>query len=312
MLNKSMFRILRSLEVHQMQLPEFNSMKESCDAFSPYFQEKIEKLLNSLNCHTAVDHYHTAVDHCHTAVDHSVDETPCFSDSLEVFGPTNTAEIASILANTDKTCSLDPLPTKQLKDNIDSIVPIVTCITNASLVNAVMPELLKQAIIRPLLKKSSLNKDTLNNYRPVSNLSHLSKVIEKVIAQRIICHIFDQRMQDCFQSTYRKNHSTETALLCVTNAMKVATDNRQGTALVLIDFSAAFDTINHMILIQRRRLRYGIVGKALGWLQSYLQNRTQRVVIRDVSSNTTWLTSGVPQGSVLGPLLFSLSNPSAT
>ena len=174
-----------------------------------------------------------------------------------MFEPTNTAEIASILANTDTTCSLDPVPTKQLTNNIDSIVPIVTC-------------------------------------------------IEKVIARRIICHISDQRMQDCFQSAYRKNHSTETALLCVTNAMKVAMDNRQGTALVLIDFSAAFDIINHNILIQRLRLRYGIVGKALGWLQSYLQNRSQRVVIRDASSNTTCLTSGVPQGSVLGPLLFSL------
>ena len=87
--------------------------------------------------------------------------------------------------------------------------------------------------------------------------------------------------------------------------MKVAMDNRQGTALVLIDFSAAFDTINHKIMIQRLRLRYGIVGKALGWLQSYLQNRTQRVAIRDASSNTC-LTPGVPQGSVLGPLLFSL------
>ena len=70
---------------------------------------------------------------------------------------------------------------------------------------------------------------------------------------------------------------------------------------MLIDFSAAFDTINRNIMIQRLRLRYGI-----GWLQSYLQNRTQRVVIRDASSNTTWLTSGVPQGSVLGSLLFSL------
>ena len=184
-----------------------------------------------------------------------------------MFEPTNTAEIASILANTDKTCALDPLPTKQLKDNIDSIVPIVTCITNASLVNAVMPGLLKQAIVRPLLKKPSLDKDTLNNYRPVSNLSHLSKVIEKVIARRIICHISDQRMQDCFQSAYRKNHSTETALLCVTNAMKVAMDNIQGTAVVLIDFSA-FDIINHMILIQRLRLRYGIVGMALGLAES--------------------------------------------
>ena len=156
--NKSMFRILRSLEVRQMQLTEFNSTKESCNIFSRYFQERIEKLLNSL--------------HCHTAVDHSVEETPRFSYSLEVFEPTNTAEIASILANTDKRCSLDPLPTKQL-----------LCVTNASYV-----------------------------------------------------------LQ-----------------------MKVAIKNRQGTALVLVDFSAAFDTINHKKIIQRLRLRYGIVDKALGW-----------------------------------------------
>ena len=76
-----------------------------------------------------------------------------------MFEPTNTAEIASILANTGKTCALDPLPTKQLKDNIDSILPIVTCVINASLVNAVMPGLLKQAIVRPLLKKPSIDKD---------------------------------------------------------------------------------------------------------------------------------------------------------
>ena len=90
---------------------------------------------------------------------------------------------------------------RSLNDNIYSIVPIVTCITN---VNAVMPGLLKQAIVRPLLKKPSLDQDTLINYRPVGNLNHVSKVIEKVIARRIICHISDQRMQDCFQSAYRK------------------------------------------------------------------------------------------------------------
>ena len=122
-----------------------NSIQRRKVARSRYFQEKIEKLLNNLLCHTAVDH--------------SVDETPCFSDSLEVYEPTNTAEIASVLANTGKTCALDPLPTKQLKDNIDSILPIVTCVINASLVNAVMHGLLKQVIVRPLLKKPSIDKD---------------------------------------------------------------------------------------------------------------------------------------------------------
>ena len=88
--------------------------------------------------------------------------------------------------------------------------------------------------------------------------------------------------------------------------MKGAMDNRHGTALVLIDFSAAFDTVNHNIMIRRLQLRYGFVGKALVWLQSYLEGRTQRVIVRDTSSNTTRVTSGVSQGSVLGPLLFLL------
>ena len=82
-------------------------------------------------------------------------------------------------------------------------------------------------------------------------------------------------------------------------------DNRQGTALVRIDFSAAFDTVNHNIMNQRLQLPNGFVGKALAWLQSSLEGRTQRVVIRDASSNTTHVTSGVSQGSVMGPLLFS-------
>ena len=92
----------------------------------------------------------------------------------------------------------------------------------------------------------------------------------------------------------------------ITSAIKTAMDKKQGTTLVLVDFSATFDTINHDILIRRLRLRYGFVGKALDWIISYLQERTQRIVIGGQSSSTTTLTAGVPQGSVLGPLLFSL------
>ena len=112
-------------------------------------------------------------------------------------------------------------------------------------------------------------------------------------------------MAECFQSAYRQKHSTETALLYVTSATKTAVDNEQGTTLVRVDFSA-FDTIDTDVLIRRLRLRYDFVGKALDWMTSYLQEPTQLVVIGGQSSSTTTLTAGVPQGSVLGPLLFSL------
>ena len=234
------------------------------------------------------------------------DEIRCFTDCIDVFDQTTNTEITAICSATKKTCVLDPLPANQLNDNITRIVPAITRITNTSVDEGVMPKSLKHAIVRPLLKKPSLDKDTLSSYRPVSNLYQLSKVIEKVVALRIMTHVSDQQMVECFQSAYRKNHSTETALLYVTSAVKTAMDKKQGTILLLVDFSSAFDTINHNILIRRLRLRYGFVGKALDWLTFYLKERTQRVVIGDQSSSTTTLTIGVQQGSVLGPLLFSL------
>ena len=274
------------------QQPEFRLTAQECELLSRYFRGKIDNLLSGLQYFNDIDR--------------PSDEIRCFTDCIDEFDQTTNTEITAICSATKKTCVLDPLPANQLTDNITRIVPAITRITNTSLDEGVMPKSLKHAIVRPLLKKPSLDKDTLSSYRPVSNLTQLSKVIEKVVALRIMTHVSDQQMVECFQSAYRKNHSTETVLLYVTSAVKTAMDKKQGTILLLVDFSSAFDTINHNILIRRLRLRYGFVGKALDWLTSYLKERTQRVVIGDQSSSTTTLTTGVPQGSVLGPLLFSL------
>ena len=109
-----------------------------------------------------------------------------------------------------------------------------------------------------------------------------------------------------FQSAYRKFHSCETALLRVRNDVLVALDNHLQVILVLLDFSAAFDTIDHGILISRLEHRFGIRGKALDWFRSYLCDRTQCVVVDSESSNTGAVRLGVPQGSILGPILFTL------
>ena len=175
-----------------------------------------------------------------------------------------------------------------------------------SLAEAEMPTCLKEAVVRPLIKKSSLDKDLLKNYRPVSSLTLLSQVVEKVVVGQLLQHLDRQNMLEPLQSAYRKHHSTEMVLLSVCTEISSALDNRQDTLLVLLDLSSAFDTIDHRSLLNRLCERFGLCGVEHQWMTSCLQDRSQRAVIGRASSESRILTAGVPQGSVLGPLLFSL------
>ena len=159
--------------------------------------------------------------------------------------------------------------------------------------------------MRPLIKKPSLDTDDFKNYRPVSNLKFVSKILEKVVASQITSYLEDNKLLDDHQSAYKKYHGTETALLKVQNDILQAFDNHQGVILVLLDLSSAFDTIDHDIMISRLR-SLGIKGQALQWITSYLQFRTQSVSINGQSSDLTPLRFGVPQGSVLGPQFFTI------
>ena len=181
--------------------------------------------------------------------------------------------------NTKKTCSQDPLPTSVLQPCFQSLAPAYTHIINMSLSQGKVPALLKEAIVTPFLKKQSLDPDVLSNYRPVSNLSQLSNTLEKVVANQLMYHA--NNMSAMYQSAYRKHHSTENALLCVTNDIKLAMDSKKGTILVMIDLSSAFDTIDHSILLSRLELRYGITSVVLEWFRSYLYGRVQQINIDD-------------------------------
>ena len=116
-------------------------------------------------------------------------------------------------------------------------------------------------------KKQTLDPDLLKNYRPVSNLHFLSKIVEKVVIQRLEVHITRNDLQDSFQSAYRKQHSTETALLKIHNDIVTSLDQKKCTLLASLDLSAAFDTVDHSILIHRLRYEYGIGGVALQWFR---------------------------------------------
>ena len=143
----------------------------------------------------------------------------------------------------------------------------------------------------------------MKNYRPVSNLSFLSKILEKVVASRLHSHINDSHTSNDYQSAYRKLHSTETVLLKIHNDILSSMDDSRVTALTLLDFSAAFDTIDHAILLRRLGDWFGVSGKALDWFKSYLTGRSQRIKVGNCLSSRSDLSFVVPQGSVLGPLL---------
>ena len=175
-----------------------------------------------------------------------------------------------------------------------------------SLETVLVPKNFKQALVRPLLKKNNLNADDLKSYRPVSNLSFVSKQLERVVATRLSEHLYENNLCEALQSAYKSNHRTETALLHVSNDILWAMDDGKVGVLVLLDLSAAFDTVDHSLLIQRLQKEVGLTGTALSWFRSYLENRCQGVIIQGEVSSEQQLCFGMPLGSVLGPRLFSV------
>ena len=166
------------------------------------------------------------------------------------------------------------------------------------------PTQLKSAIAKPLLKKSTLEPDIFKNFQPVSNLSFVSKVIEKVIVAQLLQHMKENNLLDKMQSAYKSGHSTETALLCVHNDIMMAVDKEKHVFLVLLDLSAAFDTVDHEILLLFLKEHVGLSGSVLRMFESYLQGRSQCISINNILSTLSHLVFGVPQGSVLGPIIF--------
>ena len=170
-----------------------------------------------------------------------------------------------------------------------------------------MPKQLKEALICPLLKKK-LDLDPLQfkNYRPISNLSFISKLIECAVCDQLMDHAYKTGNLERLQSAYCSNHSTETALLKIKADILNNMENQHVTGILLLDLSAAFNTVSKNLLINHLLYRFGVCDQALGWIESYLLDHTQKVKIGNTKSTPSVLTQGVPQGSVLGPILYTL------
>ena len=187
-----------------------------------------------------------------------------------------------------------------LKNHLDEFIPILMDIFNTSLQSDTFPGDLKNAAVRPLLKKANLQLYD-NNYRSVSNLSYLGKLIEWAACDQSNDSALRTGNTEDNQSACRVGHSTESALLKVKSDLLHAVDREEVSILFLLDLSAAFDTVDHHLLLNRLHSRYGFSGTTLKWISSYLRARTQQVLIGDDTfSNPSTLKCGVPQGSVLG------------
>ena len=193
------------------------------------------------------------------------------------------------------SCSLDLLPTSLLLE-FDDLLPTLTNIINFSLSSGTFPSTFRSAVVKPLLNKTSLNPTNLKNYRPVSKISFMSKIkiTEEVVLQQLLAYLTEHKLICPSQSAYRPHHSTETAILKITNDFLLALDSGNISLLTLLDLSAAFDTTDHFILLNRLQHMYGISGTALSWFSSYLTNRTQSVIVDDhisqVSTQNLFLT----------------------
>ena len=261
-----------------------------------YFIEKIDHMRDHLVNTPDL----TNMDHPITGVPSS----PLFS--LSAFKHvTEKAVERAVQSRPFKQCPLDPIPTWLLQNSIDILAPYLTELANQSFSSGVFPYDLKTAILKPLLKKDGLDPENFKNLRPISNIAFLSKLPESLACEQYVNHLNKCNLAEMFQSAYREGHSVETALVRVHNDIMRAFDEKKSVILVPLDLSAAFDTVDHDRLLAVLNSRIGITGAAPSWFESYLKGRIQHVAIKNVQSSMTKLKCGVPQGSVLGPVLFT-------
>ena len=224
-------------------------------------------------------------------------------NTLHNLSPCTPLEISDIINNLKITReNKNSIPIKLLKANKDVLSVVISHMINQAFTLGVFPRSLKSGIIVPIFKKKG-EKNDVSSYRPISKLSYLSKIFEKVIYSRLINHFLLNNIISPCQFGFQKNVSTLDAIVHFTEFIYSALNDKKSCINILIDYSRAFDTVNHRILLAKLE-RYGIQGSCLSLIASYLKDRSQSVCINGKISNTIVTNISVPQGSVLGPFLY--------
>ena len=211
-----------------------------------------------------------------------------------------------ILNSAPKSCDFDPIPSKLLIECLDSILPSLTDLFNSSLASGIFPQCFKLALVTPIFKNRCLGHNDLNNYRPVSDLCFIVKILEKLVLTQVSSYLNSHTLYNTCQSAYRPGHSTETALLKVVNDLFLSLNKGNISVLDLLDFSSAFNAIDHPILVHRLHTDVGYTVSVLQCFSSYQTDRTNYVSLSNHCSAFAHIHSGVPQASVLGPMHFTV------
>ena len=273
-------------------LPKFTNAEYLANGFNSFFITKVINLRNSIPI---------------------VTNNP-FSNSSKLFTGTRFTEFEQVTeddileifkTNSIKTSPLDPIPASLLKQISSELVPYNTKIVNCSLREGSL-EGLKNSIVDPLLKNEKLDSESMKNYRPVANLAFISKLTERVVLKQLTTHMEVNALQNDTQFAYKKMHSTETMLLGMVNEILMNFESNRCIVKLFLDLSAAFDTVDINKMLDILHTEMGIDGTVLKWINSFLSGRTQQVKIENAFSGILEVLYGVPQGSVLGPFLFSL------
>ena len=269
------------------------------EKFNQYFVQKISNIRHNM---LTVD----VENICVNKLSYGIGEMSCAQSTLSRFNPVSEDELKKIiLSRKIKTCAQDTIPALLLKECIDQIIPALTKVVNISLSTGSIQGL-KDAIITPILKKYDLDNEKLSNYRPIHNILYLSKVIENVVSLQLNTHLDENDIQIPHQSGYKSNHSCETLLLNLVDNILKTMDDMKCTIFLLIDLSSAFDTVDHDRELSILFNEIGLRDVTLDWFQSYLLGRRQAVNINGNISEFSNTEYGVPQGSVLGPILFNI------